>query len=107
MLCPELEKLEPVMGPGVHRKDGGVFLYRRRRIRQCADAGRLYTQDYFHGGRGQYVPSDLDPDAGSSTMNMEMEAFYEAVKDADYLIYSGTIEGELESLEQFLDKSSI
>ena len=40
-------------------------------------------------------------------MNMEMEAFYEAVKDADYLIYSGTIEGELESLEQFLDKSSI
>ncbi|MDO5551716.1 MAG: ABC transporter substrate-binding protein, partial [Lachnospiraceae bacterium] len=42
-----------------------------------------------------------------STMNMQMEAFYGAAKDADYLIYNSTIDGELKSLDEFLGKSSL
>ena len=30
-----------------------------------------------------------------STMNMQMESFYAAAKDADILIYNSTIDGEL------------
>ena len=40
-----------------------------------------------------------------STMNMQMEAFYASVKDADYLIYNSTIDGELKSLNELLAKS--
>ena len=40
-------------------------------------------------------------------MNMQMEAFYASVKDADYLIYNSTIDGELKSLNELLAKSSL
>ena len=56
---------------------------------------------------GKYVPEGLGNDNQLSTMNMEMEAFYEAAKDADYLIYNSTIDGELSSLGQLLEKSSL
>ena len=40
-------------------------------------------------------------------MNMQMESFYAAAKEADYLIYNSTIDGGLECLDQLLDKSSV
>ena len=40
-------------------------------------------------------------------MNMQMEAFYAAAREADYLIYNSTVDGQLYTLEQLLDKSSI
>lgn len=42
-----------------------------------------------------------------STMNMQMEDFYAAAKDADILIYNGTIEGELGSIEELTSKRII
>ena len=50
---------------------------------------------------GHYVldQSVLADDNALSTMNMQMEDFYAAAKDADVLIYNSTIEGELESVE--------
>ncbi len=57
---------------------------------------------------GSYVPDNLmENENALSTMNMQMEAFYAAVKDADYLIYNSTIDGELKSLNELLDKSSL
>ena len=40
-------------------------------------------------------------------MNMEMEAFYAAAHDADILIYNAAIDGELETVDQLLEKSSL
>ena len=40
-------------------------------------------------------------------MNMEMEAFYAAARDADYLIYNASIDGELETVDQLLEKSGL
>ena len=40
-------------------------------------------------------------------MNMQMEDFYAGAKDADYIIYNSTIDGELETMEQLLEKSSL
>ena len=57
---------------------------------------------------GTYVPSGSQGEENAlSTMNMQMEAFYAAAKDADFLIYNSAIEGELASLDQLLEKSSL
>lgn len=56
---------------------------------------------------GVYVPGNLGNDNALSTMNMQLEAFYATAKDADYLIYNSTIDGELSTREQLLDKSSL
>ena len=46
-------------------------------------------------------------DSSLSTMNMDMEAFYAGAKDADVLIYNSTIDGELNTLDQLLEKSEL
>lgn len=57
---------------------------------------------------GAYVPMDLTENENAlSTMNMQMEAFYAAARDADYMIYNSAIDAELTSLEDLLDKSSL
>ena len=60
------------------------------------------------GGKYVFTSDDLNVDDNElSTMNIQMESFYEKAKDADILIYNSTIEGELESLSQLTDKSSL
>ena len=55
-----------------------------------------------------YVPEDTGADDNAlSTMNMQMEEFYAKAKNADYLIYNSAIEGELESIDQLLQKSEL
>lgn len=56
---------------------------------------------------GQYVFQDLGGEGGRSTVTMQMEEFYSAAKDADYLIYNSTIDGELSSLEELLEREEL
>lgn len=59
---------------------------------------------------GKYILSaeDLNIEENAlSTMNMQMEAFYAAAQNADYLIYNSAIDGELDTIEQLLDKSAL
>ena len=49
---------------------------------------------------------DKDENA-SSTVTMQMEEFYATAKDADYIIYNSTIEGEMSSMDELLGKSSL
>jgi iron complex transport system substrate-binding protein len=57
---------------------------------------------------GTYVPAELEVEENAlSTMNLQMEAFYYGAKDADYLIYNSTIDGNLDTIEQLLGKSSL
>lgn len=57
---------------------------------------------------GTYLFQDLaGEDNAQATTNLQMEAFYTQAKDADIFIYSGTIEGELETLDQLLQKSPL
>ena len=51
-----------------------------------------------------YLPEE---DSALSTMKMQMEDFYVAEKDADILIYNGTIEGELTSVDELIAKNSL
>ena len=57
---------------------------------------------------GSYVPKTADTDENAlSTMNMQMETFYAEAKEADCLIYNSTIEGELQSMDELLQKSPL
>ncbi len=57
---------------------------------------------------GVYIFQDLPAeDSARSTMNMQMEAFYEGARDADVLIYNSAIDGELQTMEDLLDKSGL
>ena len=48
-----------------------------------------------------------EEDNALSTLKMQMEDFYVAEKDADILIYNGTIEGELNSIDELIQKNSL
>lgn len=57
---------------------------------------------------GEYIlRQQPGEESTSSTMNMQLEAFYEQARDADVLIYNSAIDAELHSLEELLDKSSL
>lgn len=57
---------------------------------------------------GRYIFDDLGSDDSHSTsMTMQMEEFYATAREADYLIYNSSIDGEVESLEGLLAKSSL
>ena len=60
------------------------------------------------GGRYIFNAADLHIDENAlSTMNIQMETFYETARDADVLIYNSTIEGKPESLGALLQKSTL
>ena len=67
-----------------------------------------YVTKMLELARGQYVFKDLgDAQTRTSTVNIEMEQFFAAAKDADYIIYNSTIGGEIHSMEELLEKSPL
>ena len=57
---------------------------------------------------GVYAFPDLTSEGSvQSTMNIQMEEFYQKARDADILIYNSTIDGKLETLDQLLEKSPV
>ncbi len=51
---------------------------------------------------GRYLFDTLGTDLTASTSRIQMEEFYAAAQEADFLIYNGTIVGELANLQDFL-----
>lgn len=103
----QVEHLQPVMDQEETGKTVAFFYISSNgyvNVRKSGD----YVARMIDLAGGTYVPQDLDEHKNAlSTMNMQMEAFYAAVKDADCLIYNSTIDGELRSLDELLDKSSL
>ena len=67
-----------------------------------------YVSKMIELAGGNYIINDLGTDEeGLSTMNMGMEDFYAGARDADYIIYNSTIDGELKSLDELLKKSEL
>lgn len=57
---------------------------------------------------GEYVIHSVPEEENAlSTMNMQMEAFYEEAIDADILIYNSTIDGEIHSFQELYEKSPL
>ena len=66
--------------------------------------GDDYVARMIEMAGGSYIFSDLKSGDALSTVNMSLEAFYSGAKDADILIYNSTIDGELQSLRELLEK---
>lgn len=84
-----------------------AFSTSARRLRRRQEVRRLCDEDDRARG-GNYVFKDLgDPASATSTVPLEMEQFYAAARDADYIIYNSTIGGELSSLGELIDKNGL
>ena len=59
------------------------------------------------GGKYIFDSSDGKAENARSTMNMQMEDFYAGARDADVLIYNGTIEGEVDSIAALEKKQAL
>ena len=59
------------------------------------------------GGRSVFEDNGDGSDNALSTTVMEMEKFYTAAKDADFIIYNSTIGGEISAVEDLLAKNSL
>ncbi len=58
---------------------------------------------------GRYLPSSIESEEESkrSSLPMTMEEFYAEAIDADYLIYNGTIDDPVSSIDELLAKSEL
>lgn len=74
-------------------------------VRRASD----YLPKMIRLAGGSYLPEHTEEkaDTVSSTMTMQMEEFYAAARDADYIIYNSAIEGELSAVKELTDKSSL
>ncbi len=73
-------------------------------VRKSSD----YLPKMIEMAGGVYIFDDLGgEESASSTVSMQMEEFYAAARDADYLIYNSSIEGELESMDDLLELSPL
>ena len=68
-----------------------------------------YVTKMMEMAGGHHVFSGLVPeeDNALSSMRLQTEVFYAGAKDADILIYNGTIDGGMNTLEQLLEKSEL
>lgn len=73
-------------------------------IRQSSD----YIPKMIELAGGHYVFADAkDGDSARSTMNLQVEEFYDGAKDADYLVYNSSIDGGITSVEELLEKCEV
>lgn len=73
-------------------------------VRQSSD----YVPKMIELAGGSYVPRDVgDPEMKRSTMNMQVEEFYNSARDADFLIYNSSIDGGISSVGELLDKCKL
>lgn len=67
-----------------------------------------YVPEMIALAGGSYIPESTGENSdGRASVNMQMEAFYQQAKDADYLIYNSTIEGEVHSIQELCDKDEV
>lgn len=77
------------------RPSGGVT------VRKSTD----YVPAMIRLAGGTYLPDDLSDETVTSTTTLQMEEFCQLARDADCLVYNGTIEGEITSIAELLKKA--
>lgn len=73
-------------------------------VRQTSD----YVPKMIELAGGRYIFDNLGvPQTKRSTVNMQVEEFYQSAKDADFLIYNSSIDGGISSMEELFDKCDV
>lgn len=100
---------EDVIKEGEDNQTGVAFFYITSsglaNVRKPGD----YVAEMIRLAGGSYVPElfGMESENALSTMNMQMEDFYAGCVDADVLIYNATIDGEIRSVDDLLQKSPL
>lgn len=55
----------------------------------------------------RYIFKDLDDDSGRTSIDVSMETFYDTAVDADYIIYNGSIDGSVKTMDDLIGKDPI
>ncbi len=55
----------------------------------------------------RYVFKDLDDESGRTSVDMSMEQFYNSAIDADYVVYNGSIDGSVKTLDDLINKDPV
>ena len=55
----------------------------------------------------RYVFKDLDDENGRTAVDMSMEQFYASAIDADYIIYNGSIDSSVKTLDDLIGKDPV
>jgi iron complex transport system substrate-binding protein len=73
-------------------------------VRQSSD----YVPKMIELAGGKYIFENLgDTDTKKSTINMQIEEFYNGAKDADYLIYNSSIDGGVSTISELIEKCGV
>lgn len=104
----EIRQLKPVMNQKSTGKTVAFFAVTSNgavTVRKPGD----YVSNMIKLAGGEYIFTDLpgSDDNALSTMTMQFEDFYSGAKDADILIYNSTIEGEISSVQDLLNKNKL
>ena len=63
-----------------------------------------YVAQMIELAGGRYIFDDLSSGNATGTTSIQVEEFLAAAADVDYLIYNSTIEGEMESIDDLLER---
>lgn len=104
----QMERLTPILGQAETGKTVAFFYITSNGAVNVRKSGDYIAKSIALAG-GRYAFADLEDEEGNalSTMVMQMEAFYDGAKDADVLIYNSSIDAELTTIDQLLDKSGV
>ena len=102
----QLERLEPILEQESTGKTVAFFSVTSNgsvTVRKSGD----YIAKAIELAGGVYVFQGLAENENAlSTINIQMETFYDTARDADVLIYNSTIEADLDTIEQLVAKSA-
>ena len=66
-----------------------------------------YVSKMIELAGGNYIFKDIGEDEAMSSTTLEMEKFYETAKEADFIIYNGTIDGGISSVNELIEKNHL
>ena len=73
-------------------------------VRQSSD----YIPKMIELAGGRYIFENVgDSSSARSTINMQIEEFYDGAKEADFIIYNSSIDGGVDSMEELVDKCPV
>ena len=104
----QMERLAPILDQPETGKTVAFFYVTSNGAVNVRKSGDYIAKSIALAG-GRYAFDSLEDEAGNalSTMVMQMEAFYAGAKDADVLIYNSSIDAELTTIAQLVDKSGV
>lgn len=99
---------EALAGETPQQRSTVAFFYVTRAGTVAVRSSSDYLPAMIEMAGGRYIFEDLgDPNSSRSGINMSMEAFTAAAREADFIIYNEAVDAPLSSMEDLIEKSEL